>query len=80
MFFSFETMKKNSFINALGLETNKHYFGLELTNILCKVKLKQEKKSFFKPTKKGKKMQNMDSQLHSYVSQMRKESSYYYQF
>ena len=26
-------MKKISFINALGLETNKHYFGLELTNI-----------------------------------------------
>ena len=72
-------MKKSSFIDALRLEIDKHYFGLELTNILCKVKLKQEKKSFFEPTKKGTKMQNMDSQLHSYMNQMRKESSYYYQ-
>ena len=26
MFFSFETMKKNSFINALGLKTNKLFW------------------------------------------------------
>ena len=80
MFFSFETMKKNSFINALGLETNKHYFGSEVTNILYKIKLEQKKKSFFKPTQKETKMQNMDSQLHYYANQMIREYNYYYQF
>ena len=48
-------MKKNSFINALGLQTNKHYFGSKLTNILYKIELKWENKSFFKKTWKEKK-------------------------
>ena len=46
-------MKKNSFINALGLETNKHYFGSKLTNILYKIKLKREKKNHFQANIEG---------------------------
>jgi len=43
-------MKKKSFINALGLQTNKQYFGSKLTNIFYKIKLKREKNSLFKQT------------------------------
>ena len=66
-------------VNILGLQTNKHYFGSEFTNILYKIKMKWENKSFFKQTQKKTNMQSMDWQLHCYANQMMKEYNYYYQ-